>query len=303
MSLILAYICAMSKSKKAAEKPAEGNKFNQALATLVKLAQANKAKYAKLNKGNVILVCLLATGLISFHFSLGSMQLAALYAFANDGVISGRQSNSVKTRNGIERRFVVPRLVRNAYTAAARALLSLFSSGWAGLTDSQRSSWNDVDNVFKSNRLGQSITIKGKQLFVQRNTNLLNAGVGSITDYLPSEGVAGSILTDGTVGTTTGAITSANIVFATSPTDATVETLVYATAPLPAGVSRPKNSAYRLITVMPNGSTTPFNLLTAYTTKYGTAATIGQKIGFRLIPIDNTTGQAGVISDFVVAVS
>lgn len=244
------------------------------------------------------------THLFNAWASGGALTLSALYLFANDGKISGRQSGSVKTRNGVERMFVVPRLVQNAYTSFARVLLSTYSSAWAALTQDQRDSWINVDNVFTSNRFGVQIPIRGKALFVQRNSNLTLAATGTTLDtYVPSEGVASSILTDATVSTTAGAITTAELVFAPSPTAATVEHLVFATAVQNAGISRPKASAYRLIGQMPNGSATPFDVLALYTAKYGTAAVIGQKVGFKITPIDNTTGQAGVSSIFVVEVS
>lgn len=293
----------MGKSKKAVHAPAAGNKGKEALATLQSLSKANKAKWAKLNAGKIVVLALMIFGTNYLIGLFGMLKLSALYAFANDGIISGRQDNSVKMRNGVERRFVVPRLVRNAATGLARGVFSLFSSAWAGLTNSERASWNNVDNVFRSNRVGRQITIKGKQLFIQRNVNLVDVGASTINDYVPSEGVAASILTDGSAALTAGALTTLEIVFAPTPTDGVVSHKVFATAPLPTGVSRPKSSAYRLITVMPPASASPFDILTAYTTKYGAAATVGQRIGIRLEPVNENTGQLSGVSEFLIEVA
>ncbi len=293
------YLCGMSKQLKVTSLA--GTKHPKPSATMVHMAKLVRKMPLK------SIAALLLFGSITYLFSAsltgGALSLSALYLFANDGKISGRQSGSVKTRNGVERMFVVPRLVQNAYTSIQRTLLSTYSSAWASLLQAERDSWLNVDNVFSSNRFGVQIPIKGKALFIQRNANLANLGITPLTSYVASEGVASSWLTDGTVATTAGLITTANIVFTPSPTDATVDHLVYATATLPAGVSRPKGSAYRLIGVMVGGSATPFNVLTMYTAKYGNIATVGQKIGFAITPINVNTGQAGVKSVFVVEVS
>lgn len=296
----------MSKSKQkptSSPEEAQGNKRREVFAALADISAANKKKWAKLNKPVKMIIGLLLWLGLEHAMKQPGLSVAALYMFANDGVISGRQSGSVKMRNGRERRFVVPSLIRNAYTAAARYTLSVLSSGWATLTDVQRNSWLTVENVFKSDRFGRAFKLSGKALFIERNANLLQTGIAVIDTYAPSEGVLGSILTDGTATTTAGLITTMNVVYAATPTDTSVEHKLFATAPLPAGVSKPKQSAYRLITVIPNGTATPFDCLAAYTAKYGNVATIGQKIGFQLSPVNNKTGELSGISQFIVVVN
>lgn len=289
----------MTKKKTPTVKEAPAPATRQIFERLAQLAKANKDRFAKLNKSTKIILALLLFSTLLFTHAHHGIMTAALYIFANDGAISGRQSGSVKTRNGIERKFTVPRLVRNAYTTGARAALSLYSSLWNTLTFSERASWNNVTNVFKSNRFGVSFPLKGKQLFVERNINLTIVGISPILSYIPSAGVDGSIQDNGTATTVAGALTVLTAVFSPSPTDTSVETKVFATAPMSAGTSRPSSSAYRLITVLTAGTTSPANILGAYSAKFGTSCQPGQTIGVRFSSVNNTTGEGGVINDVI----
>lgn len=298
------FLCCMSKQRNAAA-PAKAGKTRSERKQSMFLHLGRIKVQIGPNKSTATAVAMVLLAVIAWAFApfVTAAKLSMLYLIADNGKKSGRADGNVYMRNGRVRGFKVPALVQNAYTGTARSLLALFSSGWAALTQSERDTWLNVTNVFKSNRFGQQIPVKGKELFVQRNTNLNYIGASTISTYVDSEGVAGSLLTDGAVTVTAGLITTANIVFDPSPSDATVKHLVYATATLPAGVSRPKGSAYRLIGVMDASETSPFDVASMYTTKYGAIAAVGQKVGFKLVPINVTTGQAGVATVFVVEVN
>jgi len=70
-----------------------------------------------------------------------------------------------------------------------------------------------------------------------------------------------------------------------------------------AGTFRPSRSAYRLITTIADGATTPVDINAAYVAKFGAPVT-GNKIFVKTIPVHGVTGQAGiamVASSVVVA--
>ena len=77
------------------------------------------------------------------------------------------------------------------------------------------------------------------------------------------------------------------------PANTTVK--VFATAPLSAGKSYVK-SEYRQIGTIPAAGATPFNVKALYLAKFGGQGEIGQKIVFKLLPVNMTTGQAGAAS-------
>ena len=64
---------------------------------------------------------------------------------------------------------------------------------------------------------------------------------------------------------------------------------LYATPPVSAGVDFVK-SEYRLIKVSGTNPTSPLNILTDYTTKFGAVGGIGTKIFVKLIPTGSVSG-------------
>jgi hypothetical protein len=285
----------MSKSHTATVKEPKGNKHSKSLAHLANVAAAQAAK---IKANTPILVAIGLIGAAIWLMLLRDFTTAGecmLYIFANNGKLSGRADGNVYMRNGRVRGFIVPRLVQNGYTTLQRSLFAQFSSGWSALTQSEQDSWINVDNVFKSNRFGQSKNVRGKELFIERNVNLVMIGIAPINSYVMSEGVAGITGLDSAGATTTGALTTLSLIFSPTPTSAGVSHLIFATPVLGAGINRPKQSSFRLIPfIMGSGSASPQNILTDYTTKFGSVASTGQKIGIKVVPIDENTGQAGI---------
>lgn len=215
--------------------------------------------------------------------------MMALYQFANDGLVSGRTGGDVKMRNGRSRKMTVPALVRNSYTSFVRSVFAYFSAQFRNLSSDQIIAWNNFD-VFKSNRFGVKINIKGKAAFVQLNANLANIG-------------ATGILTDPPVGQMLPAPTQIDALTVTIGvldlyTEANADgakTLVYATKPLSVGISRPSQSAYRLISVVNTVPGTVINLTGAYNDKFGVIPD-GTKVFIQLRVINAITGLSSAIT-------
>lgn len=227
---------------------------------------------------------------INSHVSAPNM----LYLKADNGKLSGRADGNVYMRNGRVRGFTVPALVRNAFTSIARTNLASMSSAWNALTEVQRLTWLNANGIFRSDRFGNPVEIKGKELFVLCNTNLLNVGSPTLTDFpvisIPPVGLT-SLSGAASVGGGTNVV-----VFTATPISANEKLLVFATAPQRAGVSRPSQSAYRLIQATAISAASPINIFANYNAKYG-VPTVGTKIFIRVVSVAIGSGLTSAKTD------
>lgn len=280
----------MSKSKTSSTVKESTAVKSKALATLTQIFKA-----ARNNKVMLVLTALLA---IPFFLSgstmLGHGSFAMLYLIANNGKLSGRADGNVYQRNGRVRKFVVPALVQNAYTSAARGLLGAISSAWNTLSQSERDSWLSMNWLFTSNRFGEKIPVKGKAAFVTLNANLFNAGGSPITNApidggsIPTIGVISSFVPDQSSGSQT-------ITFTPTPTDVDTAYLIYATAPLRAGVARPSKGLFKLIEVVAPATASPVDIAANYINRFGNNWSTdpllqGANIWCKATPVNINTG-------------
>lgn len=214
-----------------------------------------------------------------------------LYSLANNGKLSGRADGNVYMRNGRIRAFKVPALVLNAATAAVKSRLGQNSSDWNSLDDSERATWNNASGYSTTDRFGNSVPLKGKNLFVSLNNNLLAVGVPSISECPLPELVDGILtLTPSDFDVSVGTLT---LSFTGTPTNADVKHLLFATAPQSAGTSRPGKSKFKVIAIISGTTASPYNAAADYITVFGTPP-VGAKIFYKTTPILTTTGQSGV---------
>jgi hypothetical protein len=204
---------------------------------------------------------------------------------------SGKISGSVFSRNRggkYVRVKVKPVNPRSLAQSHARNRLTTLSQQFRSLTQAQIAAWNGaVDNFPKQNRLGNRTILSGIDLFISLNSNLLNTGNAVIlTPPLPQA----------VIGFNTFSLVETALLFTLSfsptPSDASTDTLIYATNGLSPGNNSVK-SQYRLIGVMPAASATAFSILAMYTAKFG-APVSGTKIFVSLRPVNNISGQQGV---------
>lgn len=288
----------MSRTKVPAKNkpaPAAGKKADQKehpAITHLKKAFSERSKLVKSGKMvTFIWIMIGILAVLSFFLEHGIGALAGLYILGNNGKQSGRRDGDVMMRNGVVRGFSVPALIQNGYTTARRAILSLLSTGYRALPQSDIATWVNATGFTKSNRFGQAFTVKGKELYVELNSNLYTIG-GVLITGAPTSGavngiVVASLVADASAG-------SLDLTFTATPTDANVVHAVFATAPLSAGVFKPGASAFRLITTIGASTASPLLAGTAYTTKFGLITTkAGEKIFVKAVPINLTTGQAG----------
>lgn len=166
-----------------------------------------------------------------------------------------------------------------------RSELAQLSSGWSQLTEEQRAAWNAaVDNFKRDNVFGDSVKPTGKNLYTGLNLNLLQINKGIITTPPDPQEIEG-------IGDFSGTIDLDDGLEIATDASAVNELKIYATGSLSKGTSFVKNRL-RFIGVIASGDTGPFKINQMYTDRFGTP-TAGQKIGIKVVPVSEISGQAG----------
>lgn len=207
------------------------------------------------------------------------------------GKIGGHVAS--KNRGGAYLRTkVTPANGQTTFQNAVRATFTTLSQGWRALTQGQRDAWNAaVTDFSRTNIFGDLINPSGINLYQRLNNNLLSIGEAAIsTPPLPAA-VGACVLLSATNAVAAGTMTL--VMDGAVPADTTVK--IFATAPMSAGKSFVK-SEYRQIGTMPAAEATPFNVKALYLAKFGSQGEVGQKVFFKLLPVNKVTGQAGAAS-------
>lgn len=198
-----------------------------------------------------------------------------------------------KNRGGAYMRTkVTPINPQTAFQSAVRATLTAFAQGWRALTANQRAAWNSaVSNFTKTDVFGDIKKPSGINLYVKLNSNI-TTGEGTPITEPPALTSSPELVT---ITVTSDASTpTLSAAFGASPVPADTSYVIEATAQQSPGKSFLKNQ-YRVLMVVPAAGTTPSNILSAYTSRFGTLVA-GQKIGFRIYAIDLLTGIKGQAS-------
>ena len=292
----------MTKTKTPLSSVRETNPSKQDSRTLLQIAYAKYVQSLRNTSASTkILLVLFCIGfaLTIIFAPAGIVSLAMLYSIADNGKKSGRSDGNVYMRNGRVRGFKMPSLVQNAATTLQRVSFGGLSSGWNALTETQRNSWLNATGFSTIDRMGHSITLVGKQLYVALNRALFNAGQFPITTAPTPSGIA-----QPTGATLTGAaaVPALSLAFTPTPVPANTSYVVYATGMKSAGTARPGSSQFRLLKVMAAASASPNNLLVAYNARWGTLVA-GRKVFVKIVAVNNLTGEesAGLVTFAIIA--
>ena len=207
------------------------------------------------------------------------------------GKIGGHVAS--KNRGGAYLRTkVTPANAQTSFQNAVRATFTNLAQAWRGLTQAQRDAWNAAVNDFaRTNIFGDLINPSGINLYQRLNNNLISIGEAALTNPPLPAAVGACVLTSAT--NAVGAMTMTLVFDGPVPADTTVK--IFATAPMSAGKSFVK-SEYRQIGTMAAAAASPYDVKAIYLAKFGTQGEVGQKIFFKLLPVNATTGQAGAAS-------
>lgn len=205
---------------------------------------------------------------------------------------SGKLGGHVASRNRFGaywRTKVTPVNPDTTYQAAVRNRLTGLSQAWRSLTAAQRSSWDQAVSDFqRTDVFGDIKNPSGFNLYQRLNNNLLQAGESAIdvaplpeaVTALVTLSVAVDVGSGGYALTFTPAIPSGDYV------------KLFATPGQSAGKNFVK-SEYRLLQLMDNADTSPFDFETVYEARFGTPA-VGSKVFVKCVPMSGTSGQEGI---------
>jgi len=205
------------------------------------------------------------------------------------GKIGGHVAS--KNRGGAYlRQKVTPTNPQTSYQAAVRNRLSGIATGWRGLTAAQRAAWNAAVLAFsKTDVFGDLKTPTGSALYQRLNNNLVTCGQSQISDPPIPQDVFAFTSFSAAVVTGTPAV---NLTF-TDAIPAGTYVKLFATAPVSPGISFVK-SEYRLIDILTNADTSVHDAIAEYVAKFGSVGSTGQKLFFKIVPVNGTSGQEGV---------
>lgn len=220
-------------------------------------------------------------------------------AFVTD--IKGKVGSTVFQANkagAFVRNKVVPANPQTTPQVRVRSDMSAISAAWRGLTEEQRLAWSAAAPNFPyQDRLGQTKTYSGQQLFVKLNLQLLSVNPSQslvTTPPLAVELPGGTIDLDSVENQTT-AMNIGIDVNVTGYVQADHWLEIEATPGLSPGVMRPALSKFRLVTVAnPANLTALVNIGTAYTDVIGVQE-VGSKISFQVSIVSKSTGQKAIV--------
>lgn len=188
-----------------------------------------------------------------------------------------------------------------AKQTASRARFGNQSNGWSGLDAGLKGLWQDQAlTVTLLNRVGDSYTPTGRQLFLQLNNNLAHSGFSTITsppgdttppDIDPAAGI--------TLQVDAGALSNATFNMDASGPGIS---LIVESVPLSSGNRVNNSNLYRYVGTFPADD--PVDVTTAFTALFGAAAVEGQIGYFRIRTLNETTGYTSaplIVSGVVVA--
>jgi hypothetical protein len=206
--------------------------------------------------------------------------------------LSGKMGNIVASngRGGSYLRArVIPANPNSTSQVTARNRITTLSQAWSGLTENQRTQWNNSVSEWKSTGIfGDKLTPSGFNLYMQLNANLAVIGVAAMT-VPPAKAAVAALTTLSATQVHAGATT---LTFTATPAPAGSSYIIEATEPMSAGRNF-VGSQYRVLEVMAAAQTSPRVITTVYAAKFGGPGNAGEKVFFRVRAINSTTGQAG----------
>lgn len=193
------------------------------------------------------------------------------------------------------RNRVVPSNPQTEAQTRVRGDLSTLSSQWRGLTDGQRNAWSAAAPNFPyQDRLGQTKTYSGQQLFMKLNTQLLavNPSQTLLADPpTPVEMPSGVAIWD-TLESDTGDLNALVGVTSAGYVQADHWLQIKTTDGLSTGIMRPSLSLFKQVQVSnPASLASPISAGVAMTTLFGSIA-IGKKVFLEVNLIAKATGQS-----------
>lgn len=212
--------------------------------------------------------------------------------------VRNKLNGSVMSKNrygSYMRNKITPVNPQTQYQQNARMILSSLSSGWAGLSESERAGWNALaSQVPFTDIFGDVQHLSGQVMYVKLNANLIKIAEAPNSTAPVMESIPPMLLDGLDAEQTAGALVTLDAEFVQQTVPAGYQIVIYATPPIKPGISFVKNQ-YRMIGAIDTITSGVANALTLWNDRFG-AVTAGQKIFLRAALVNETTGQQGIPS-------
>lgn len=221
------------------------------------------------------------------------MALIRFSNLVND--IRGASGGNVFARNrsgAYVRNRTTPLNPQSTGQMIARAAFGSLSQAWRTLSEAQRLAWADAAPEYPYlNKLGESRTYSGEQLYMKLNRNLQAAGQSLLDEPLSPAGVdaINSLTMDVDVN-----MLAVNLNGTLTSDDADSTIVIQASAPVSAGKSTIPRSGFKNIATATEAEiVAEADYGTEYAAVFGSfAGQEGAKVFFRIYCVNNATGQA-----------
>ena len=204
----------------------------------------------------------------------------------------GKINGNVYSKNkggAYSRVRVIPTNPRSAAQTAVRNFFTTASQAWKALTDTQRNGWvQSVAQFQRLNRLADKISLSGNSLYVSLNKNLADVGIAAISDAPSPQDVA-SVVVSSTAASTGGQTLTITL---SGAVPANTSLKVFCSNAQSPGVAS-IGTKNRQIISFASAHAAALDLTTAYLAKFGTVGSLGNKIFYSIVPVNEATGQAG----------
>lgn len=223
-------------------------------------------------------------------FGGSAVGVALLYMWGDTGKYSGRAGAVTYTKRGVRRNQVNPSNPRSSLQVAIRNLLKGFSSDWRSLSFADQTTWKNI-SLKKSNRMGVSHDVKGKNLYVMLNTLLGMIGVAPNVAAPNLKGQQAPEIDEAASATNIDVSSNAITIGTINTPMASAGFVLYASLPIPGGRSKGRTRAI----YFGNDATAyvAADAWTAYLAVMGYTPQVGDVITLELQWINNTTGEDG----------
>jgi len=210
---------------------------------------------------------------------------------------SGSQAGTTSSRNRFgqyKRSRATPVNPRSTQQGAVRARMSANAALWRTLTGAQRAGWSDLGaSMTRSDALGQSYTLNGFMAFNSVNNIRAAQSLVGVLD-------APALTTPPTILTATVTLTAASFSIAYTPTPLGAGVMLALFASPQRSAGRAYEGDFRLIQVSAAAAASPFNLLAAYTAKFG-APVLGNRIFLSLVTYETGFASGPLVTSAVVS--
>lgn len=217
--------------------------------------------------------------------------------------MSGSEAGRTYARNrggAYIRNRTTPLNPNSTFQQTVRMRINELSKAWsADLTEAQRDGWTSFADSFPiTDVFGESLTLTGSQMYVRINARLEEVGVARI-DTAPINQDVDTLLT--AVLTFDIGVGATEITFTPTPIPASHQMVIRMTPALSPGINF-VNNRLRFVVSAPAAATSPVDVETAWTNRFGTLPAAGQKVVSFCHFINETTGAVSVAvrSDAIV---